>query len=162
MRQKTRLSVAEQVRRTMAMLRQYYDNCARFGLRQDWYGSLGQMVVAHRLFNAGDIIWVGINAKYKNEEGRSPVLAVSSKGFVVRRFWLQYARCRYDTRRHRLRGGRFGKVVRMESGPQRFTEKTFRFVDLPVGLRQLAPDEPDVQRYLVSLIPDVPGIPQVR
>lgn len=152
---KTYLSPTEQVKLTLALVEQvcgglgYYlmaigevGHLSRVDL---WSGTIGQIIKPHRLFLPGDIIWVNLN---NGQAERWPVYGISSKGYAVRGFYLQYARWRSDFRIHR-RGSRI-TAVNLPGKPTQFKDKVFRFIEFPGRLVGKPPSNPDVQRFLAE------------
>jgi hypothetical protein len=89
---------------------------------------LGQVVSHHRFFRAGDVVFVYFS---NGMAERQPVWAVSSKGYCVRNYYMQYSR--YHGRKH------------FDAGP-------LRFVELPGHLVGRKPDDPDVRQFVVGTL----------
>jgi hypothetical protein len=139
----------EQIKRTLNLVMREYDFEIHFRLEPYWYKQLAWIVHPHRLFNVGDLVFVVIN---NGQASRYPVKSVSSKGYTIKWFYLQYARWQYDCRYHRKkRNGRFGRTVKLERETKQYPNKMLEFIEFPPHLRKLSPDNADVQQFLLRL-----------
>jgi hypothetical protein len=125
MRQKTYLNPAEQWDRSVAVVQAAPRNLVyRKELGDGLF--IGRVVASHRLFCAGDVVFVYIS---NGMAERQPVWAVSSKGYRIKNFYMQYHRCR----------------ELFDAGP-------LRFVELPGHLAGRKPDDPDVRQFVVGTL----------
>jgi hypothetical protein len=88
---------------------------------------LGQIVQHHRYFLRGDFVFIRIS---NGMAERQPVWGVSSKGYRVRDYYIQYARFR---------------------GSQCFDAGPLRFVGLPFHLEGCSPDDPAAKTQMLQL-----------
>ena len=88
---------------------------------------LGLIVQHHRHFRCGDLVFIRIS---NGMAERQPVWGVSSKGYRVRDFYMQYARYR---------------------GSQSFDAGPLRFIRLPVHLEGCSPDDPAAKMQMLQL-----------
>jgi hypothetical protein len=125
MRQKTYLNPAEQWDRSVAVVQAAPRNLVyRKELGDGLF--IGRVVASHRLFCAGDVVFVYIS---NGMAERQPVWAVSSKGYRIKNFYMQYHRCR----------------ELFDAGP-------LRSVELPGHLAGRKPDDPDVRQFVVGTL----------
>jgi hypothetical protein len=88
---------------------------------------LGQIVQNHKLLLIGDLVFIRIS---NGMAERQPVWGVSSKGYSVVDYYLQYARYR---------------------GSQSFDAGPLRFIGLPGHLVGCSPDDPAAKMQMLQL-----------
>ena len=131
MRRKTYFSAEEQWDRTAELFVRSedgeYADITFIHLGYDWH--LGRIAEPHRLFVVGDIV---IISKLNGSGTRQPVWAVSSKGRVVRGYYLKYAVYLDENKQ-------------LACGP-------LRFIEPPGDLVGMEPHTPAVRRYVVETL----------
>jgi hypothetical protein len=126
MRHKTYLTPARQLELSvMLVLTAPSDLAGENKLGVDLW--LGQIVQHHRYFLRGDLVFIRIS---NGAAERQPVWSVSSKGYQVRDYYIQYARY---------------------SGSERFDAGPLRFVRLPVHLEGCTPNDPAAKTQMLQL-----------
>lgn len=91
---------------------------------------LGLIVRKHKLFNIGDYI---ITDWWNGGGQRQPVYAVSSKGFKIVHYYVDYARYR-------------------KTGRQVLGNSKMKIIEPPADLVGRLPDDPDVRRHVVDML----------
>ena len=155
---KTRLSPGTQWDRTVALNRRRsraFDEAEYLG--RDW--CLGRIVRPHRLFLQDDVVIV---LPCNGGGERQPVVAVSSKGYVVDGLYLRYAAhevlstplygeaCR-EFCQLREQGWEHEKAVE-QTGHEQKQFGPMRWVEHPVDLVGLRPGQPGARRYVVGTL----------
>ena len=166
-RLKSYLSVVEQWDRSVDL----YLRTGRYARRSESeFGratSLGRIVVPHRLFLPGDLVFI----EWTNGGGeRQTVYSVSGKGFPIRGIYLGYQTSRYRWRRVaprevKLSWDQVEAMARQVARPAErviatagnramfaagFDRGPLRIVELPESLVGHLPDSPDVRRFVVE------------
>jgi hypothetical protein len=160
MRQKTYLTPEQQWDRTVALL-----------LAGPRYGDLtgmpiGRIVKNHRLFRAGDFVFISI---CNGQASRQKIYCVTSKGHVISGMYLGYREwsmlsnpCRHYCRVVRtIKDGelrtailKFKKRCRRPLRKWRkvgFEQGPLRFIELPENLADCQPDSPPLREYILAL-----------